>query len=103
VDVGSSGGTVSIDQTVPSSYPFTYNFDDDTSVAVEAVPDFGYVFDGWSGDLSGAANPTTLLIDCDKNITASFSLDRTLIGTAIGSLVLIGLLVSVLIIKRRER
>ena len=97
----SLGGMVKIDRTTPSYYPSGYYFESGTSVTVEAIPNLGYVFDSWSGDLSGAANPATLVIDCDKRITANFSIDWTLIGTATGSLVMVGLLITVLIIRRR--
>ncbi|MBA7641131.1 hypothetical protein ES703_48804 [subsurface metagenome] len=73
MDVSSGGGIVKIEQTAPSSYPYTLDLDAGTLATVEAVPDFGYVFDSWSGDLSGTTNPTTLAIDCNKSITASFS------------------------------
>lgn len=43
-----------------------------TEVTLTAVPDPGYVFAGWSGDLSGAANPGTILVNTDKSVTASF-------------------------------
>ncbi|MBK9963321.1 MAG: hypothetical protein IPP06_18965, partial [Saprospiraceae bacterium] len=43
-----------------------------TSVALTAVPDPGWVFGGWSGALSGQANPDTLLINGDKSVTATF-------------------------------
>ncbi len=101
MDVSPGGGTVEVDQSAPSSYPYTLDFEVGTAATVEAVPAFGYVFDSWSGDLSGTTNPAILIIDCDKNITAGFSIDWTLVGTAIGSLVMVGFLVSVLIIRRR--
>jgi hypothetical protein len=44
-----------------------------TSVTVTAVPDAGQAFTGWSGDLSGATNPETVVVDADKNIGASFA------------------------------
>jgi hypothetical protein len=43
-----------------------------TSVTLTAVPDAGFSFTGWSGDLSGATNPETLLVDGDKTVGASF-------------------------------
>ena len=101
MDVSSSDGSVRIAQHVPSSYPFTYTLESGSSVTVEAVPTFGHVFDSWSGDLSGTSNPATLVIDCNKNITANFSIDWILIGTTTGSLVIVAFLVSVLIIKRK--
>jgi hypothetical protein len=33
----------------------------------------GYHFVNWSGDLSGSTNPATIVVDCDKKITANFS------------------------------
>jgi uncharacterized repeat protein (TIGR02543 family) len=35
-------------------------------------PDSGYVFTGWTGDISGFAQPFNLLLDNDKTITANF-------------------------------
>ena len=100
MDVSPSHGIVKVNQIAPSSYPFEYTFDSDTEVSLEAVPAFGYAFKGWSGDLSDATNPTTLKMDCDKSITADFSFNWSLAGSVIGSLVLAGLLVAVLIIRR---
>ncbi|MFC2056329.1 hypothetical protein ACFLTO_02030 [Chloroflexota bacterium] len=101
MDVSSSNGIIKIDQGVPPSYPFSLYFDDGTKVTVEAVSAFGYVFDGWGGDLSGTTNPAILIIDCDKNIIADFSIDWILVGVAISSLAMVVFLVSVLIIKPR--
>jgi uncharacterized repeat protein (TIGR02543 family) len=44
-----------------------------TIVTLTATPDAGWQFDGWSGDLSGTANPTTITMNSNKNITATFS------------------------------
>jgi len=44
-----------------------------TEVTLTAVPDAGWQFDGWSGDLSGTANPTTITMGSNKNVTATFS------------------------------
>lgn len=48
----------------------TYN--EGTVVTVRAVPAAGWSFSAWSGDLTGATNPTTITMDADKNITATF-------------------------------
>ncbi len=75
----SSGGIIKIDQTDASSYPVTSTFTNGTSVRLEAMPAPGFHFSNWSGDLSGSANRTTIVIDCNKKITASFSqITRTL-------------------------
>jgi uncharacterized repeat protein (TIGR02543 family) len=48
-------------------------YDDGTVVTLTAVPDSGWQFDNWSGDLSGSANPTTITMDANKTVTANFS------------------------------
>jgi formylglycine-generating enzyme required for sulfatase activity len=44
------------------------------TVTLEAVPNEGYSFTNWSGDLSGGTNPVTLVMDVDKSVAASFAL-----------------------------
>jgi uncharacterized repeat protein (TIGR02543 family) len=46
-----------------------------TQATLSATPDTGYVFSGWTGDASGTTNPLTVLMDSNKNIGATFSLD----------------------------
>lgn len=41
-----------------------------TSVTLTAAPDQGYVFDHWSGDLTGTANPATIVMNANKTVTA---------------------------------
>ncbi len=49
-------------------------YDEGTIVTMTAVPGDAYWrFSGWSGDLSGSANPATISMDDDKAITATFS------------------------------
>ncbi|HOV49718.1 MAG TPA: InlB B-repeat-containing protein [Candidatus Cryosericum sp.] len=48
-----------------------------TSVTLTAVPLPGYAFTGWSGDLTGLTNPTTIVMDVDKSITATFAAVHT--------------------------
>lgn len=52
-------------------------YDASSNLTVSAVPDSGWLFMGWSGDLSGdyTSSNTTLLIDSAKSITATFSND----------------------------
>jgi Divergent InlB B-repeat domain/Right handed beta helix region len=47
-------------------------YDVDTVVTLTAVPDAGWAFAGWGGELSGNTNPTTILMDADKFVTATF-------------------------------
>jgi uncharacterized repeat protein (TIGR02543 family) len=73
VDVSpSGGGTVEVDEIVSSSFPVTSSFSNGTSVSLKAVPTSGYNFNNWSGDLFGTTNPTTIVMGCNKKITANF-------------------------------
>ena len=45
------------------------------TVTVTAVPAPGYLFTGWSGTLSGTANPNSILMDDNKTLTATFEVD----------------------------
>ncbi|MBN2413904.1 T9SS type A sorting domain-containing protein [candidate division KSB1 bacterium] len=50
-------------------------YDMGTRVEVKARPDTlnGYIFSGWSGDLSGKTNPDSVLMDGPKIITAKYT------------------------------
>ncbi|MFN2396930.1 MAG: malectin domain-containing carbohydrate-binding protein, partial [Bacteroidales bacterium] len=48
-------------------------YEEGTLVNVTAIPNSGYTFSGWQGDLSGIENPVTIVMDTDKNILAKFS------------------------------
>ena len=48
-------------------------YDEGTIVTVSASPASGFEFSGWSGDLSGSTNPTTITMNSAKSITASFT------------------------------
>jgi hypothetical protein len=62
-----AGGTV---DTLPTSPDRYYN--SGTVVTLTAIPNVGYEFVDWSGDLSGTENPTTVTMDSDKTVTANF-------------------------------
>ena len=47
-------------------------YDCSTTLTVTAIPNPGWRFDGWSGDVSGANNPIVLMMDSDKRLTATF-------------------------------
>ena len=93
-------GAVQLDEAVPSSYPFSTTFDSGTEVDFTAIPSFWYRFAGWSGDLEGAENPSLVIIDCEKEITAHFALNWSLIGGLAGGLAVAVFLVVVLVIRR---
>jgi hypothetical protein len=43
-----------------------------TVMNLQALPEAGYLFTGWSGDLQGVKNPETLVMDADKEVIANF-------------------------------
>jgi len=45
-----------------------------TSVELTAAAAGGYAFSCWSGDLSGSANPVSIVMDCANSVTAKFVL-----------------------------
>ena len=44
-----------------------------TEVALAATPGAGWVFSGWSGDLSGSQTPDTLVMSANRSVTATFA------------------------------
>lgn len=49
------------------------NYPANKIVSIEAIPSPGWKFEGWSGELSGLENPTTLKMDGDKTVVAQFA------------------------------
>ena len=52
-----------------------------TIVTIRAVPDSGWIFQGWSGSLTGSENPDTLLMDDNKLVIVTFVRDPSAITT----------------------
>jgi uncharacterized repeat protein (TIGR02543 family) len=48
------------------------NYASGTVVTVTAAANTGYMFNGWSGSLTGTTNPTTITMDADKTVNALF-------------------------------
>jgi hypothetical protein len=53
--------------------PKKKTFEPNSIVKLTAEPDDGFVFESWSGDATGSANPLALTMDKMKRITANFS------------------------------
>jgi len=47
-----------------------------TNVTLTAIPDLGWSFTSWSGDLTGSLNPTSIIMDANKTVTAHFTLNQ---------------------------
>jgi ankyrin repeat protein len=59
------------------------------TVLLEAIPEYGSIFNGWSGDVTESASSCALLINSSKSVTANFSyasfaLNVTKIGSGSG-------------------
>jgi uncharacterized repeat protein (TIGR02543 family) len=61
-------GTVTKDPN-QTSYPYG------TVVTLTAIPDSGWTFDHWSGDLTGSTNPTTITMNGNKTVIANFTIN----------------------------
>ena len=58
--------------------PSLPTYDNGSTVRLTAIPDFGSIFTGWSGDLTGDTNPADLVMDTDKSVTAAFEIDHSI-------------------------
>lgn len=54
-------------------YTEPYEAYEGTELNIEAIADFGWIFDGWSGDFEETENPASILMDSDKEITVTFT------------------------------
>jgi hypothetical protein len=87
---GDKNVTAIFEEDPPEEYTLTINTEGDGTVdkdpdksiyldgeevILTAYANVGWVFKEWQGDLSGSANPVTILIDDEKQITATFEVD----------------------------
>jgi uncharacterized repeat protein (TIGR02543 family) len=77
---GTGTGLVSLD---PSGGIYFYG----QVVTLTAVPVVGSTFIGWGGDLSGADNPETIIMDGPKSMTATFSQNEYMLNIIVAPLV----------------
>lgn len=59
------GGTISAD-------PQKDYYEQDSVVVLTGLPEEGYIFSNWLGDLQGDTNPASVVMDKDKSVTAVF-------------------------------
>lgn len=50
-------------------------YQEGTTITIEAIPTNGYIFKEWIGDIQGTDNPLSFTIESDKNITGVFQID----------------------------
>lgn len=69
----SGDGQVNVDPPDTTALPtFTEEYTGATEVTLTAMPDPGWAFVEWTGDLTGTDNPSTLLVDGEKEVRAVF-------------------------------
>ena len=54
--------------------PWCGQYESGAEVLLTPIPNEGYVFSHWTGDLSGSAVPGVVIMDADKHVTAEFVL-----------------------------
>ena len=72
VDPG-GGGNVKIDDTILDYYPRTRTFTKYTLIHLEALPEPGYAFTHWGGDISGTESQTEIYVDVYQEVIAYFT------------------------------
>ncbi len=55
------------------------------TLTLQAVPNTGYHFDSWTGNLSGTSNPATLTMDSDKVVAANLAINTYTLSTTSAS------------------
>ena len=65
----SEGGSVILTPTAENN-----QYEEDSLIELTAIPNDGYAFGSWSGDLAGSNNPENITMDSDKNVIANFML-----------------------------
>ena len=65
--------TTSVSPTGGGSITAGGFFDPATQVSISAAPAAGYAFSGFSGDLSGTANPQSVTLSIPRTVTANFT------------------------------
>jgi hypothetical protein len=63
-----SGGIISANPASADGF-----YDSGTSVELTAMPNPGFAFAGWTGDLSGSTNPQSVTIAAPRSVTAGFA------------------------------
>ena len=53
------------------------SYADGETATIQAVPASGWLFQDWSGDVTGNQNPATVVMDMSKSVTANFMTDAS--------------------------
>jgi hypothetical protein len=69
--------------TTPAASAIAYDYFDGTVVPVSATAQAGNLFTAWSGSITGTTNPSTVTMDGNKSVTASFAVNEKIPTTAV--------------------
>ena len=67
LNITTAGGSGTIAKS-----PDQATYDHGTTVTLTVTPAAGFLFTGWSGDLTGSANPATISMTANRTVTANF-------------------------------
>jgi pectate lyase len=75
---GGPGGPFALTTSVTGSgtiarNPNAASYPAGTAVTLTATPASGFTFAGWSGDLGGSANPSQIVMNANRSVTANFT------------------------------
>jgi len=65
-------GAVSVNGINYASGEHSIKIETDTDAILLATANESYLFNGWTGDLTGDSNPSSLFMNADKTVTAEF-------------------------------
>jgi uncharacterized repeat protein (TIGR02543 family) len=98
-------GSIVVNRSVISVFPVIPSYDSGAEITLKALPVDGFKFDGWSGDVTGNDNPVTVIMDCNKTVTANFSKNQSywwIIYVVIAGVIFICLIVLRTVVSRRR-
>ena len=64
--VGAGGGSI-------TKTPDQENYDLGDEIQITAIPNPGWIFSGWTGDITSTNNPETIIISTDTTVQATFT------------------------------
>ena len=70
----SSTYTITISSSTDGAVSGAGSYESGSSVSLNATPDSGYYFAGWSGDANGTTNPLSITIESDLTVSPIFQL-----------------------------